>query len=118
MSQQNVEIVRAMWEPFKGLDTTAFDWDAGIREMGQLISPEVELRWSATGPEPRVYRGRDGMVQAFREWVEPFSEYHVEPLDYVELGNCVVVPNPAMGRWQDERGLRRDRGHRRLRISW
>ena len=58
MSQENVEIVRAMWEPFKGLDTTAIDWDdEAIREMTERFwSPEVELRWTRSGPETRVYR--------------------------------------------------------------
>jgi ketosteroid isomerase-like protein len=97
MSQENVEIVRAMWEPFKGLDATAIDWDTAIRQMGQPISPEIALRWSATGPEARVYRGIDGVIQAFREWVEPFSEYRVEPLDYIEVGDYVVVPNRQRG---------------------
>jgi ketosteroid isomerase-like protein len=89
-----VEIVRALWGPFNGLDATAIDWDAeAIREMiGRPYSPEVELRWSTTGPETRVYRGRDGVVQALKEWVEPFSEYRAEPLDYIDVGDRVVVP--------------------------
>ena len=92
MSEENVEIVRATWEPFRGLDVIAIDWDTAIREKGQVISPEVELRSSATGPEARVYRGRDGVAQAFREWVEPFREYRSEALDYIGLGDSVVVP--------------------------
>lgn len=57
MSERNVEVIRAMWEPFAGLDAAQIDWDAkAIREMiGQPYSPEVELRWSATGPrQPRL----------------------------------------------------------------
>lgn len=92
-------MVRAMWEPFKGVDNTAIDWDdEAIREMTERFwSPEVELRWAATNPETRVYRGRDGVVQAFREWVEPFSEYYVEPLDFIEVGDRVVVPQRQWG---------------------
>jgi ketosteroid isomerase-like protein len=97
MSQENVEIVRAIWEPFKGMDGTAIDWDTAIREMGQVISPEVELKGSATGPEARVYRGRDGVAQAFREWVEPFREYHSEALDYIGVRDSVVVPTRQWG---------------------
>ena len=56
------------------------------------------MRWSATDPEgARVYRGRDGVAQAFREWVEPFSEYHSEPLDYIGVGDSVVVPTRQWG---------------------
>ena len=99
MSQENVEIIRAIWEPFKGVDATEIDWEAeAIREMlVAQYSPEVELRWAATGPESRVYQGRDGLIQAFREWVEPFSEYRAEPLDYIDAGDCVVVPMRQWG---------------------
>src|SRR4051794_11824207 len=97
MSRENLEMVRAMWERFAGVDTTAIDWDAAFREVEQQLSPAVELRWAATNPEADVYRGRDGVVAAFEEWMEPFSEYRVEPLDYIEAGNCVVVPNRQRG---------------------
>jgi ketosteroid isomerase-like protein len=99
MSQENVEIVRALWEPFKGIDGAGIDWDAeAIREIiGQRYSPDAELRWSATGPDTRVYRGREGVIQALKEWVEPFSEYHAEVLDYIAVGDRVVVPMRQWG---------------------
>jgi ketosteroid isomerase-like protein len=31
------------------------------------------------------------------EWLEPFSEYHVENLDYIEAGDCVLVPSRQWG---------------------
>ena len=53
----------------KGLDTAAVDWDdEAMREMTERIwSPEVELRWTRSGPEARVYQGREYLIQAFRE---------------------------------------------------
>jgi len=99
MSQENVGMVRGLWEPFKGVDATAVDWDdEAIREMTERFwSPEVELRWSRRGPDARVYRGREGVIEAFREWLEPFSEYYAEPLDFIEVGDRVVVPNRQWG---------------------
>jgi ketosteroid isomerase-like protein len=99
MSQENVEMVRGLWEPFKGVDCAAIDWDGeAIREMTERFwSPEVELRWAATNPEAREYRGREGVLQAFREWVAPFGEYYVEPLDFIEVGDRVVVPQRQWG---------------------
>jgi hypothetical protein len=77
MSQENVEMVRELWERFKGVDCATIDWDdEAIREMTERFwSPEVELRWSRSGPEARVYQGRGGVIQAFREWSEAFREY-------------------------------------------
>jgi ketosteroid isomerase-like protein len=99
MSQANVEMVRGLWEPFKGVDLTAINWDdEAIREMTERFwSPKIELRWSRSSPEARVYRGRDGVIHAFREWLEPFSEYYNEPLDFIEVGDRVVVPNRQSG---------------------
>ena len=99
MSQENVEMVRGMWEPFKGVDLTTVDWDdEAIREMTERFwSPEIELRWTRSGPEARVYRGREAVIHAFREWLESFSEYYNEPLDFIEVGDRVVVPNRQWG---------------------
>jgi ketosteroid isomerase-like protein len=99
MSQENVEMVRGLWEPFTRVDCTAIDWhDEAIRAMAERFwSPEIELQWSRTGPETRAYRGRDGVIEAFREWVAPFSEYYVEPLDFIEQEGRVIVPMRQWG---------------------
>ena len=92
-------MVRELWEPFKGVDFTALDWDGeAIRGMTERFwSPEIELQRGRSSPEARLYQGRDGVIQAFREWVEPFSEYYNEPLDFIEVGDRVVVPNRQSG---------------------
>jgi ketosteroid isomerase-like protein len=99
MSQENVEMVRGLWEPFKGVDYTAIDWDdEAIREMAERsFSPEVELRWSRSGPEVWVYQGRDGVIQAFREWQESFREYYIEPIDFIEQEDRVIIPQRHWG---------------------
>src|SRR6188472_4588465 len=99
MSQENVELVRGLWEPFKGVDNTTVDWDdEAIREMTERFwSPGIELTWVARVPEARVYQGREDVIHAFREWLESFSEYYNEPLDFIEVGDRVVVPNRQWG---------------------
>jgi hypothetical protein len=44
---------------------------------------------------PRLSR-QGGRAQAFREWLEPFSEYHSEPLDYIGVG-ILRRADPAVG---------------------
>ena len=92
-------MVRGLLEPFNGVDCTTIDWDdEAIREMTERFwSPEVELRWSRRGPEARVYQGREGVIQAFREWLEPFSEYYIEPLDFIEQEDRVIIPQRQWG---------------------
>ena len=67
MSQENVEIVRSILEPFKGIDVASIDLDDdGLREaLGPAYSPDFELRTLDTGiglGVDEVYRGWDGLV--------------------------------------------------------
>jgi ketosteroid isomerase-like protein len=47
--------------------------------------------------EARVYQGRDGVIQAFREWFEPFSEFYIEPLDFIGQEDRVIIPQRHWG---------------------
>jgi ketosteroid isomerase-like protein len=102
MSQENVEVVRSTFEPFDGVNLAAIDWSAEvIREaLGRAYSPDIELTTLAIPLGLDVsdsYRGLDGLVEYLRTWLEPFSEYHVENLDYVDAGECVLVPSRQWG---------------------
>jgi ketosteroid isomerase-like protein len=102
MSQQNVEIVRAVLGAMDGVNAAAIDLDVEeIREiLGSAYSPDVELTTLASGVGSGVgefYRGADGLVRYLREWLEPFSEYYVENLEYIEAGECVLVPSRQWG---------------------
>jgi ketosteroid isomerase-like protein len=102
MSSENVQIVRSLLGPFDGIDVAAIDWDAElIREaLGRAYSPDVELTTLPSGLGSGVgefYKGVDGGVRYLHEWLEPFSEYRVENLDYIEAGDCVLVPSRQSG---------------------
>jgi hypothetical protein len=54
MSQENVEMVRGLWEPFKGVDLAAVDWDdEAIRKMAEVT---------------HVYEVRDHMITRVDEY--------------------------------------------------
>ena len=102
MSEENVEIVRSTFEPFEGVNLAAIDWSAAvIREaLGRAYSPDIELTTLAIGLGLDIsdsYRGLDGLLEYLQAWLEPFSEYHVENLDYVDAGDCVLVPSRQQG---------------------
>ena len=102
VSQGNVEIVRSVFEPLAQINVAEIDWDTEvIREaLGRAYSPDIELRTLASGTGTglsEVYRGLDGLASYLRGWLEPFSDYRVENLDYIEAGDCVLVPSRQWG---------------------
>jgi ketosteroid isomerase-like protein len=102
MSQQNLEIVRSLSESFAGIDVADIDWgsDAVRGAVEHLYSDDVELRTLESGLGTGVdgfYKGLDGAIEYLQDWLEPFREYHVEWLDYIEAGDCVLVPSRQWG---------------------
>ena len=102
MSQENVDAVRSMLEPFTGINIAEIDLaaDATRETVERDYAPDVELRTLASGIGTGVealYRGRDGLIRYLQEWLEPFSEYRVDNLDYIEAGDCVLVPTNQRG---------------------
>jgi SnoaL-like domain len=100
MSEENVEKIKAILGPFGDVDVAGVDWEAeAIREgLERDYAPDVELRTleSAIGIGPSgFYQGWDGVTRYFKEWFEPFSEYRMKWLDYIEAGQRVVVPMEA-----------------------
>jgi ketosteroid isomerase-like protein len=83
MSQQNVEIVRAVFEAWNAGDMDAF------REM---YTPDVILRHLEGWPEPGPSVGRDATMQQFAGMREAFDTDALKVIsDFVDIGDRVVV---------------------------
>jgi ketosteroid isomerase-like protein len=39
-----------------------------------------------------VYRGREGFRLMAEQWLEPWSRFRAEPLDFIQEGGAVIVP--------------------------
>jgi ketosteroid isomerase-like protein len=86
MSQENVEMVRAALDAFSG-----GDWDAALKDA----APDVECDMSrAVGPLRGVY-GREQMEKVLSYFGESFESLRVEPHEFIEVGERVVVPQTA-----------------------
>jgi ketosteroid isomerase-like protein len=84
MSQENVEIVKALNEAFNRRD-----WN----RLTELIDPDVELHGTIGGlEEDLVVRGMDGIRRRFEiEDNEIWDEHRFEPQEFIDAGDQVVV---------------------------
>jgi ketosteroid isomerase-like protein len=92
MSQENVEIVRAAYDAYN-----RGDLDAALKDA----APEFELDWTrAVGPQRGVYRL--DQIRAFLvDFLEAFESTRVEPDEFVEAEDQVVVPQTGYIRGRD-----------------
>ena len=78
MSQENVELVRRILSEF----------GETLQPVSDLTSPDVIWNngsWTAwTGPTE--YRGTDGFIQFFGEWIAAYDEWTQEVEEIVDAG--------------------------------
>ena len=83
MSQENLEIVRAAIDAYN-----QGDWESALKDAG----PGFECDLShALGPQNDVY-GREQMQRFWAEFAEGWESVRIEPHEFIEKGDDVVVP--------------------------
>ena len=93
MSQENVEIVRRFYEGWNRRDLSG-----GLQDL----HPDGEVDWSRSrGPEQGVYRGVEAIERFAQQWLDLFDEVRIEPKEFIDTGEYVVVPNVVMARGRD-----------------
>jgi uncharacterized protein len=91
MSQENVEMVRGLWEPFKGVDE-AYKTGEFTPAIEAACHPDIVLRTSGMFPETGEYRGHEGVREFTANRAEAFEEISVQPEEFIDAGDRVVVP--------------------------
>ena len=87
MSQENVELVRRIFE----------GWSRGDFSVGaDLLAPEFEWQQHAEAVEPGVRRS-DEVGNSLRNIFEIYENFRVEPDDFVDAGEKVVVTARVSG---------------------
>lgn len=90
MSRQNVEIAQKAHEAFNRPDLGVFDLDAFYR----LANPDLVVDWSRSdGLEAGTYRGEAATRRFWNTFFDAFERVVVEPLEFIEHGESVVVPH-------------------------
>ena len=80
---KNLEVVRSMLAAYSAGDTEA---------VLATAAEDVELRPAVVGgPEGAVYRGREGIRAFFEDIDAAWEQFAIEPEEFRELGDTVVV---------------------------
>jgi ketosteroid isomerase-like protein len=108
MARENVEVVREafrLWglEPDGGLapiDLARFEavFEGDTTVAAELFDPEVEIHPPGGPIGGSVQRGYQGIVRNWRELLATFDEFLIDPLEYREAGDQVVVIQRNVGR--------------------
>ncbi len=92
MSQENVELVRQIWEAADRRDTAT---------VLSLYDPEVELDLTGFPEEAREgasYSGHEGLQRLFEEWRETWNSAESNLVELIEAGERVVGVYTYRGR--------------------
>ena len=81
MSQQNVELARRAVEHL--MATGEPPWDA--------LDEEIEIH-DHDILDAREYRGHAGWARWFEDWGAAWAEWSIEPEEYIDAGDWIVVP--------------------------
>ena len=83
MSESNVEMVRTAIEAYN-----RGDMEGGLSSA----APDFEMDLSrAVGPQHGIF-GRDQMLDFFSEFTESWESFLIEPHEFIETGEDVIVP--------------------------
>ena len=87
MSQENVEIVRRVWETWERGDLTGWL---------ELMSDDLVTR--RVGLDNATFHGKEGFLEQASEWSEGFAEWSVAAEEFIDAGDQVVVRNRQAAR--------------------
>jgi ketosteroid isomerase-like protein len=89
MSQENVEIVRQTLEAFE---------QGGVAATFRFYDPDVTWVEAEDEPEAETHHGHDGLRALSEKWLVPFDDLRIEPEEFVDAGEAVVMPYRFRGR--------------------
>ena len=95
MSQENLKAIQRGFEALNRRDIAAL-----------LEEVDAEVEWCPVfqvilGGEATVYRGHEGVREAFREWYDTLAEIHSEVLEVRDLGDRILAIGHFYARGQE-----------------
>jgi ketosteroid isomerase-like protein len=85
MSQQNLELVRRLFELFS-------EREVDLNAVLELVGPDIVWEVRSDFPDAGTYTGHEGLRRLNAAFDEVVDETWYRPLEYIPTGNQVVVP--------------------------
>jgi ketosteroid isomerase-like protein len=99
MSQENVEVMRSIYESFLSEDTSRYTDPSKFAALGFgdeiQLHPDPEAYWVGVN---EIYRGPEGFAAYVESVTEAFEDYRAEIEDFLEIGDKVVILAIERGR--------------------
>lgn len=89
MSDDHVEIARKGYDAFL---------EGKLSTVAQMIDPAFVAYLPEGLPGAKTYRGPEGFLAGVREQLEAFEEWRLEPQEFIDAGNRVLVLVHQRGR--------------------
>jgi ketosteroid isomerase-like protein len=91
MSQENVEIVRRLFEGWPEVQLLRQDGDKSAHSWLSLWHPECALEELAEVPDAAAYQGREGVARYFRQLGELWDDVRYTPAEILEGSDGVLA---------------------------
>jgi ketosteroid isomerase-like protein len=95
MSEENVEVVEAMYRAFNDRD-----WEG----LFHLTHPDIDWITDPTAPDSGTYSGRDGVTALLDSWLDTFDEVRAQLDSVRDEGDCVIITATLVGRLKGSDG--------------
>ena len=82
MTEEYVERLRQAYEAFH---------EGGVEAILDRVSPDFEVRDRESAPDRSTLVGGEGIMELVRLNMEVFDELELEPIEFIDRGDTVVV---------------------------
>jgi uncharacterized protein len=80
--EQDVERLRDAYQAFNA---------GGVEAFLERLTPDFQVRDRDSSPDRQTRYGREGIIQLFDSYMEAFDALRLEPEEFIEAGDQIVV---------------------------
>jgi uncharacterized protein len=90
VSSENVEFVRGLLVGTKSVESRAL-LEALPQVIAQVADPAIEWATDPAHADSAIYHGHEGVLDAWRQWLEQWDDYRFEVEKLIDCGDDVLV---------------------------